>query len=475
MESLLYAQLADNLIEHIQAGVYKVGEKMPSVRALAKAEQVSIATVNSAYAILEDRGWAEARPKSGYFVKRSSQSSIGLPSQIKVKTRPRAVTTKELALEVQREASSVKNRNFSCAIPDLKLSIASVIQKTFTRLSRAGSNLGEGYDATEGLFDLRQQVARRGIDGGVHISPESIITTVGAQNAISLALRAITQPGDIIAVESPCYFGLLQMIEAFGLKAIEIPADSETGMSVEALKLALQQWPIKTILCISTFSNPLGCTIPDEHKKEILDLVVEHDICLIEDDIYGELQFEGRRPKTFKAFDPDGRVLWCSSVSKTMDPQLRVGWIAPGRYYDEVLRQKYTNYLASPSLPQAVTADVMSKGLYDRHLRQARLLYKQRSEQLRDFARLYFPEETRASSPKGGLVTWFEMPKKVDATALYHQCRELDIRIAPGELFSISGLYKNYFRLNFANEWSSEREAALKTIGEHLKQAIHQA
>ncbi|MDX1475659.1 MAG: PLP-dependent aminotransferase family protein, partial [Reinekea sp.] len=283
MESLLYAQLADNLIEHIQAGVYKVGEKMPSVRALAKAEQVSIATVNSAYAILEDRGWAEARPKSGYFVKRSSQSSIGLPSQIKVKTRPRAVTTKELALEVQREASSVKNRNFSCAIPDLKLSIASVIQKTFTRLSRAGSNLGEGYDATEGLFDLRQQVARRGIDGGVHISPEAIITTVGAQNAISLALRAITQPGDIIAVESPCYFGLLQMIEAFGLKAIEIPADSETGMSVEALKLALQQWPIKTILCISTFSNPLGCTIPDEHKKEILDLVVEHDICLIED------------------------------------------------------------------------------------------------------------------------------------------------------------------------------------------------
>ncbi len=472
MESLLYAQLADNLIDHIQNGVYKVGEKMPSVRTLAKREQVSIATVNSAYAILEERGWVQAKPKSGYFVHRTSQSNIGLPSQITVKTRPRAVTTKDLALEVQREATMVKWRNFSCAIPDLQLSISSVIQKTFTRLARLGTHMGEGYDSTEGSFELRQQIARRGIDAGVHVSPDALITTVGAQNAISLALRAITKPGDIVAVESPCYFGLLQMIEAFGLKAIEIPADSETGMSVEALKLALQQWPIKTILCISTFSNPLGCTIPDDHKKEIIDLVVEHDICLIEDDIYGELQFEGRRPKTFKAFDPDGRVLWCSSVSKTMDPQLRVGWIAPGKYYDEVLRQKYTSYLASPSLSQAVTSDVMSKGLYDRHLRQARSLYKQRSEQLRDMARLYFPEETLASSPKGGLVTWFEMPKKVDATALYHQCRELDIRIAPGELFSVSGLYRNYFRLTFANEWSTEREQALKVVGHHLKQML---
>ena len=472
MDSLLYAQLADNLIDHIQSGVYKIGEKMPSVRTLAKREQVSIATVNSAYAILEERGWVQAKPKSGYFVNRTTQTIIGLPSQIKVKTKPRAVTTKDLALEVQREATMTKGRNFSCAIPDLQLSITSVIQKTFTRLARMGSHMGEGYDSTEGSFELRQQIARRGIDAGVHVSPDALITTVGAQNAISLALRAITKPGDIIAVESPCYFGLLQMIEAFGLKAIEIPADSETGMSVEALKLALQQWPIKTILCISTFSNPLGCTIPDEHKKEIIDLVIEHDICLIEDDIYGELQFEGRRPKTFKAFDPDGRVLWCSSVSKTMDPQLRVGWIAPGRYYDEVLRQKYTSYLASPSLPQAVTADVMSKGLYDRHLRQARSLYKQRSEQLRDMARLYFPDETLASSPKGGLVTWFEMPKKVDATALYHQCREMDIRIAPGELFSVSGLYRNYFRLTFSNEWTSEREQALKTVGKHLKQML---
>jgi DNA-binding transcriptional MocR family regulator len=474
MDSLLYAQLADNLIEHIQEGVYQIGEKMPSVRTLAKSEQVSIATVNSAYAILEDRGWVQAKPKSGYFVKRSHLSSMGLPKKARVQPKPRAVSTTELALEVQREASTEKERNFSCAIPDLSLSITSVIQKTSTRLARYGVAMGEGYDSTEGLFDLRQQVARRAIDAGIHISPDSLITTMGTQNSISLALRAVTQPGDIVAVESPCYFGLLQMIEAFGLKAIEIPADSITGMSVEALKLALQQWPIKTILSISTFSNPLGCTIPDENKKSILELAAQYDISLIEDDIYGELQFEGRRPKTFKAFDPDGRVLWCSSVSKTMDPQLRVGWIAPGRYYNEVLRQKYISYLATPTLTQAVTADVMSKGLYDRHLRQARVLYHQRANQLRDYTLTYFPEETLASSPKGGLVTWFELPRHIDLTSVYHECRDSQIRIAPGALFSVSGLYKHCFRLNHANAWTPERESALAKLGDILKDKVMQ-
>jgi len=418
MDTLLYAQLADQLIAHIREGIYKVGARMPSVRMLAKREQVSIATVNSAYAILEERGWVEAKPKSGYFVLRASVEPINLPRTSKLKPKPRAVTTTELAMEVQKNSSIKTGSSFCAAVPCLDFPIASVIQKTLTRISRQGSVLSNGYDMTEGLFDLRQQIARRAIDAGIHISPDSLITTLGAQNSIALALRAITMPGDIIAVESPCYFGLLQMIENFGLKAVEIPADPKTGLSVEALKLALQQWPIKTILTISNFSNPLGCSIPDENKKEIISLLQRHDICLIEDDIYGELQFEGSRPKALKALDPDGRVLWCSSVSKTMDPQLRVGWIAPGRYYKEVLHQKYTNVISSPALQQSVTADVMAKGLFDRHLRQARSAYKQQCMHLLDLAREFFPKDTRASSPQGGLVTWFEMPRHVDTTAL---------------------------------------------------------
>lgn len=472
MDTLLYEKLASNLIDHIQEGVYRVDEKLPSVRRLAEKEQVSIATVNSAYALLEERGWISAKPKSGYFVRRTGNDDIARPKLKKLRSRPRAVSSGELVLQVQRDALVKTGTNFGSAVPDLEFDISRVVQKTFSQLARSGAHLGEGYDATEGMLELRGQIARRAVDAGIHIGPDEVITTLGAQNAMALALRSVTQPGDIVAVESPCYFGLLQLIESLGLKAIEIPIDSDTGLSVDALKLALQNWPIKTILTVSTFANPMGCLIPDSNKKAILSLIAQYDISLIEDDIYGELFFGQSRPKTFKAFDDEGRVLWCSSVSKTMDPQVRVGWISPGRYADAVLLHKFSDYLATPSLTQAVVYDVMRRGLYDRHLRQARMAYKQRAEHARFLALQYFPEETLVSKPRGGLVAWYEMPKQVNATELYYQLLEDDIRIAPGELFSTSGHYRHCLRLNYAFEWTGKREKAFLRIGELLKQSI---
>ncbi len=472
METLLYVKLADQIIAHISEGVYKVGTRLPSVRALSKSHQVSIATVSSAYAILEDRGWAEARPKSGYFVKRSTIEPIDLPKTTRAKPKPRPVTSTELAMQVQSDAVRKEGISFSSAIPDLEFAISAEVRRTFTRLSRLPASFGNGYNASEGLFELRKQIARRAIDAGIHIAPDAIITTLGAQNSISHALRSMTKPGDIVAVESPCYFGLLQMIEAYGLKAIEIPADPADGMSIEALTLALQKWPVKVVLSIAAFSNPLGCVIPADNKRKILQLLAQHDLCLIEDDIYGELQFEGRRPKSFKAFDTDGRVIWCSSVSKTIDPHLRVGWIAPGKYYQAVLQQSFISSIAPPTLPQVVTADIMAKGLLDRHLRHARASYHQRYLRLMELAREHFPKEMRASSAKGGLVAWFEMPRSIDATALYHRCREEGIFIAPGELFSISGLYQHCFRMNFSSPWTPQREQAMATIGQYLKEML---
>jgi DNA-binding transcriptional MocR family regulator len=209
-----------------------------------------------------------------------------------------------------------------------------------------------------------------------------------------------------------------------------------------------------------------------EKKRILIQLAQRYDIPIIEDDIYGDLQFEGRRSKALKSIDPDGRVLWCSSVSKTMDPHLRVGWIAPGRYYNEVLQQKFVSEISSPSLPQLVTAEIMKKGLYDRHLRHARVSYHLRYMRLLELAREYFPHSMRVSSAKGGLVAWFEMPRSVDATELYYICREEDIHLAPGELFSVSGLYQNCFRLSFSNAWTPDREQALAFIGRMLNKMV---
>lgn len=469
MEHLLYAQLAEQLIDQIRLGLYPAGERLPSVRKLAERERVSIATVNAAYGLLIDRGWAEARPKAGYFVKHHAERCLKPLQTLGRKPRPRAVTTSELAMEVQRGSSCAQGHSFCAAVPDLNFAIHKAIPKSFARLARCDYSHPTGYDEPEGWLELRRQIARRAVDAGLALSPDDIITTAGCQNAIALALRAITKPGDIVAVESPCYFGLMQMLESFELRVLEIPSDLQHGININALTEALEKWPVKVLLTIASFSNPLGCCIPDSHKAEIMALMQRHDVAVIEDDIYGELQFSGNRPKALKAFDSDGRVLWCASVSKTLDPQLRVGWIAPGRYFEAMLQQKYIYGISQPIMAQKVTADIMAQGLYDRHLRQAREAYRQRALRLADLMNDCFPDYTRASQPQGGLVTWVELPKGFNATQLYQRCLDEHIRIAPGELFSVSGQYQHCFRINFAKPWTAPREQSIARIGEHIK------
>ncbi|MFQ3229575.1 PLP-dependent aminotransferase family protein [Reinekea sp.] len=464
----LYEQLAESLIEQIHQGRYLYGQKLPSVRELAKQAKVSIATVNSAYAQLEQQGWVEARLKSGYYVKNKQNSVMKRPNSPGALSTPRPVTTSDLVMEVQHENASPDGINLCTALPDLTMPICAVLQKTYTRLSRTANTLQFGYDSPIGEATLRQQISRRAVDAGVFVSPEAIITTAGCQNAVAMSLRVLTKPGDVVAIESTCYYGLLQIVESFGLKAIEVPTHADTGMSIEALDLALNQWDIKAVLVVSAFSNPLGCTIPDDRKTQLVALINQHKTFLIEDDIYGDLSFDGHRPKAVKSFDDEGRVIYCSSVSKTIHPQLRVGWVMPGQVFDQLLHFKYINTVSMPILPQLVAAEIMAHGVYDRHLRLAREKYRQRCAQLREMIKQYFPPRTRISKPKGGLALWVECTRNVDATALYHQLREQGIRIAPGELFSSSGSSNHCFRITFATQWTPKRVAAIKVIGEHL-------
>lgn len=179
------------------------------------------------------------------------------------------------------------------------------------------------------------------LDGGSVVTADDLVLTSGCHSALSLALLSVCQPGDIIAVESPCYYGTMQMLRGLGLKTIEIPTDPETGISIEALELALDQWPIKGVILVPNCNNPLGFIMPDARKRAVLNLAQRYDIVIFEDDIYGELATEYPRPRTIHSWDIDGRVMLCSSFTKTIAPGLRIGWIAPGRYYDKLLQMKY--------------------------------------------------------------------------------------------------------------------------------------
>ncbi len=332
-------------------------------------------------------------------------------------------------------------------------------------MARKYGNELSTYQFPPGNPELRRQIARRMVEAGCQTRPDDIIITSGCQEALTLCLQTIANPGDIIAIESPAFYGLLQAIEVLGMKALEIPTDPKTGISLAALSLALEKWPVKVCALVPNVSNPLGCTLPDENKQALVDLLAQSDIPLIEDDIYGDLGFDARRPRAVSAFSSEQQVLYCSSFSKSLSPGLGIGWVRPGKYREKIAYRKYVTNLATPTLPQYAIADFLRQGGYDRYLRQVRHDYQRQVSIMTRAVGKYFPQETRVTQPQGGFVIWIELPEKVDSLQLCQQALAQRISIAPGPIFSASRKYRNFIRLNCAQPWSETLEKAMITLG----------
>ncbi|MEE9186533.1 MAG: PLP-dependent aminotransferase family protein, partial [Bacteroidota bacterium] len=316
-----------------------------------------------------------------------------------------------------------------------------------------------------GLEDLRRQIARRSLDWGCSLSSDEILTTCGCIEALNLCLRAVAKPGDTIAVESPTYYGILQIIEKLGMKALEIPSQCRDGISLEALNHALERNKVTACILNTNSHNPLGSSMPDENKRHLVEMLARREIPLIEDDVYGDIYFGAKRPKVAKAFDKKGLVLLCSSFTKTLTPGYRVGWTAPGKFRAQVERLKLSNTSGTPTLFQYVIAEFLESGGYDYFLRKIRRTFAIQVQLMIQAIRKYFPEETRVSRPTGGYVVWVEFPKWVDSLELYRKAIGQKISVAPGPLFSPKQHYRNFIRLNCGQHWSERFERALVTLG----------
>jgi DNA-binding transcriptional MocR family regulator len=317
------------------------------------------------------------------------------------------------------------------------------------------------------------QIARRAVASGCSLAPADLVTTAGCIEAVDLCLRATCRPGDTVAIESPIYFGILQSMEALGLRALEIPTHPRDGISLEALNFAIEHTPVRACLVISNFNNPLGSCIPDEHKKELVGLLARRDIPLIESDILGEIYFSEQRPSVAKAYDRKGLVMLCSSFSKDMAPGYRVGWVAPGRFRANVEWLKYTSNVATAILPQLAVAQFLDSGGYDHHLRRIRRSYARNVALMSQAVMRFFPEGTRVTRPGGGFVLWVQLPDSVDSLELYKLALKLGVTLAPGHIFSATQQYRNFIRLNTAY-WSDAAERAMQHLGELIQELAHQ-
>ncbi|WP_275450049.1 PLP-dependent aminotransferase family protein [Geobacter sulfurreducens] len=461
----LYESVAGRVAQLIGEGTFRAGDRIPSVRALGRQFQVSLTTVMEAYTLLEDRGLIEARPQSGYYVRARFPGSTAEPEMTAPPLKPTTVGTAELSMMVMRDTRNPDLVPLGAAIPNPELLPVDRLNRMLATESRKHAVASVSYDMPPGCERLRVQIARRMLAVGCALAPDQIVTTSGCIEAVVLSLRAICRPGDTVAVESPVYYNFLQAIDLMGLKALEIPTHPRTGISLDALRYALDHTPIRACLVVANFNNPLGSLMPDDHKRELVAMLAARRIPLIEDDIYGDLSFSPERPRAAKAFDEAGLVLYCTSVTKTVAPGYRVGWVAPGIFQKEIERLKAVTTIACSTPTELAVAEFLANGGYDHHLRRIRRIYARQMSLMAEAVGQAFPVGTRVTRPEGGFVLWVECPERVDSLVLYEQALTRGITIAPGPIFSATGKYRNCIRLNAA-WWDDRVERAIHTLGE---------
>lgn len=460
---MLYQDLADRLQGLIRQQVYPVGTALPGVRRLSEQHSVSVSTAVNACQELERRGLLEAKPRSGFFVLqtpvRREPPRLSLVSKI-----PRPVSGQERVLHLAQAVNDTSIVNLGAAVPNPDLMPVAALERAFRTVLREQRRRCVGYEFPPGALELRTQIARRLAAMQCQVTPDQVLITNSCHESISIALKLITKPGDTIALESPTYYGLLQVVESLGLKALEIPTDPVTGISIEALTLALERWPIAACVLIPNFSNPLGVLLSDERKQTLLRLMSKHKVPLVEDDIYGDLPFSGKRPRPIKSWDTEGIVYYCSSSSKTLSAGLRVGWLVPGKDNRRAEALQYMNTVAVSTPSQLAMAHYLENGHYDRFLRTVCSEHARSVARMTDRVTQLFPPQTRVSRPAGGFVLWVELPGNIDTLELVERSFAAGVSFAPGALFSASGKYGNCLRLNCAVHWDARVERALLAL-----------
>ncbi|MBX3706728.1 MAG: PLP-dependent aminotransferase family protein [Pseudomonadales bacterium] len=467
---MLYEELADALRRALDEAAFPVGARLPGVRRLAMLHGVSISTVMRALERLEAEGRIEGRARAGFFV-------LGAPQRVRTAgaagtgaaalDAPRMVTTQSVTLDLLQASRAARFGQLGVAMPDPGFLPLKALQRSFRQTRRWQSGETAAYAFPPGILPLREQIAKRLARAGCTAGPDRVQITSGAQEALSLCLRVLAQPGDVIAVESPTYYGLLQCLHTLGLKAIEVPTDRDRGISIPALRMALEQWPVRACVLVPNHGNPVGHAMSEADKRELAALLDESGTPLVEDDVYGDFGHDNPRPRTLQSLLRRSEWFLVGSASKSVSAGLRLGWlVAPAARRRELDYLQYTQTTGASTLDQYALADYLARGGHDRHLRKVRLAYAELTRRMRAKLLAEFPQGTLINVPAGGYLLWVTGPPALDAMALHARAIAEGIAIFPGPLFSASGRFASSFRLNAAVAWTDALDGALSRLAE---------
>ena len=464
-DTFLYRQVIDLIHENISAGTLKPGDQLPSLRKMSHTAGVSIPTVRQAYVELERQRQVEAKPKSGYYVRHRRANDIVLPART-TSGEPGELACRPLMERVYDGINRPELVPLGIANPSMAKPAAKTLHRAMKRVMARAEERSLGYASTLGEPTLRRQIAFHYLDSiGANVLADHICITNGGQEALLLALKAVAAAGDVIAVETPTYHGMLELIDSLGMLAIEVETCPEEGIDLFDLERTIRTHGVTACLFSTTLNNPLGVTMPEANRRQLVNIIAKYDVALVEDDVYGDLRFDAERPVPASFLHDKARILTCGSFSKTAAPGYRVGWVYARDHIDDIRRLKRAFSCSSGLLPQLTLADFLASGDYTRHLAVLRGELHKNARRMSAMVGETFPQETRMSRPVGGSVLWLELPQRISSEKMLDDAIDAGISISPGRIFSPCGCYSNFVRLSYGHPWSERTEDAIRWLG----------
>jgi DNA-binding transcriptional MocR family regulator len=433
------ATIAASLRRRIVAGNLSPGDHMPSVRELARSSGVSAFTAARVYDLLVAEGIVDARRGAGYFV---------APGATLLNTRPPS-GPEPLADSIWSLRRGYDSRlvrvDAGCGwLPPTWL-FSDGVRSALTQVARKPSAYAGRYGSVYGLRALRRQLTAALAQRAIECTEEQIVLTQGASQALELCIQVLTQPGDCVLVDDPCYPYVLAMLRARGIRPIGVPRTAAGPDATALRKIAAESRP-RAFITNTTAHNPTGTTTSPQVAHDVLLAAEQHDFTIIEDDIFAELAPE--RSSSLASLDRLRRVVYIGSFSKTIAPNLRVGYVvATEERAQQIAALKNILSLSSSELMEQLVLSILTAGRHRTHLERLRKRLAKAHEHV---TRRFTAAGVEIAFRGTGLFLWAKLPSKLDSPALIQLARSRGILLAPGEMFRPDARTTGHYRFNVA-------------------------
>lgn len=466
-----YEEVVQKIQEWIGTGVLKPGERLPSIRQMSVQSGCSAVTVQHAYIILESDGLIEARPRSGFYVARNSRSFGAFPLADDESLEPHGGMAEDQAilLGVAADWRKTNASGFGQMVISPDLLPSARLNIHLSRALREETHRPGHMKPFEGSLQLRQLISKRCAQRGMSVSATDIIITATARHALELALGAVTEPGDVVLVESPSSPPLFSSLHRRGLRMLEIYSHPTFGIDLDQFRYLLDHNPVKACVLMPVHHFPTGASYSAETMQGIVQLATERDVPIVENDSYGELT-HGRLPvPSLKRFDTSDAVLQFGSFFDTLGPRYGLGWVITRRFQATLLQQSFADDpLLSESAVQTAIVEYISQRSFDRHLRKVREQLAQRMRRGLGLVSQRFPATCAVSRPTGGFMCWIRSPSTFNSLAAAKAAVQ-GFSFSPGPLFSGNGSFRNFIGLNFSSPWDLQQEGHLEMLADMVR------